>query len=172
MVMNLITFLTRKNVVSEPVRIGAHKGSGFIKCGQNNAKFRESVRWMHNRRVIAYSRSEFGGWIVMVEGEEAGREWLDPALEKLPVSSEEPDEQYRRFADRLCAEFAEMLRDGIIKAATSPREYERLKGEHMIAISESFFRSDTFGILMPHAEGEEVIDLIHRETMKKLKGRK
>ena len=170
--MNLITFLTRQNVINEPVRIGAYKGSGFIKCGENNNKFRHSVKWMHERRVMAYSKSVYGGWIVLIEGEEAGKEWLDSTLETIPDNQNVTDEHYKRFADAFCSSFAETLRDGIIKSVTSPREFERLKGEHMIQIGEEFFRSDLFAIMMPHAEGEDVIELIHRETMKKLKGKK
>lgn len=170
--MNLITFLTRKNVVNQPVRIGAYKGSGFIKCGMNNDKFRHSVKWMHERRVMAYSPSVYGGWIILVEGEEVGKDWINPALETMPDKADVSDEQYQRFADAFCASFAETLRDGIIKSVTSPREFDRLKGEYMIRIGEEFFRSDLFAIMMPNAEGEDVIELIHRVTLKKLKGKK
>ena len=168
--MNLIAFLTRKNVVNQPVRIGAYEGSGFIRCGRNNDKFRHQVKDMHGRRVMAFSESVYGGWIVLVEGKEAGNDWLNPALEVKPDDSGVTDLQYQRFADTICAQFAEMLRDGIIKTIRAPRDYERIKGEYMIQTSESFFRSDTFAVLMPSADGEDIIALIHERVCKLMKG--
>ncbi len=152
------------------VRIGCKDGRGFIYAGlitvpeteaEIAAKF--SRPDAYNLPVLDVFKSFFGGDVVTISGAACGNEWIPQGLEKeLPTDC--PIEHYQEFAAWIAAGAAKIYIEAYLTANTSPKRIIRENAEIEMIMCEKFFESDSFALMMPHADGKDLISLLKKKA--------
>lgn len=152
-------------------RLGCKDGSGFIYAGKLGGYTVDAIRYTYGANisdfpVIDYYGSYYGGWIIIIPGRFNGNAEAPKELEKEP-NGDAPIEHYIRFADAIAGRAAENYKLALIGVIVGA-EKSRAGYERDIADYENFFRSETFDLICPHCDGEEVLSLIQKEARKEL----
>lgn len=151
-------------------RIGTNAGSGYVFAGVvdsftlNHIEACTHVK-MHAREVVEVYPSVYDGVIVIVTGQEYGKMDRSECGEK--PGAEIPIELYQSLIGEVARIAAEEYETALLKFkyAVKDRDVDRAAGEMYLA--QQFFLSDTFALLMPHVNGEEVLHLIEQKVDKK-----
>ena len=150
------------------VQIGTDGGSGFLYAGKAGRftldAMRSAYRDEFGSAIVKECRPSFyAGYIVIISGFRSGSAELPREL--MPKFPEAPIEHYVRFADYWVGSIAQNYKTALITVGNG-------KGgsvdEATIIRAESFFRSELFSVVCPHAEGEQVISLIKAQARKEI----
>lgn len=148
------------------VQIGTRGGSGFLYAGKAGRFTLDAMRSAYinefsNVPIVEYMPSFYGGFILIIEGFQSGSAELPPEL--VPKFPEAPIECYIHFADYWAGYVAKEYKSALVSLGIgrggSVEESNAIRAE-------SFFRSDTFSIICPKADGEELIRLIKKQARK------
>lgn len=150
------------------VQIGTDGGSGFLYAGKAGRftldAMRSAYRDEFGSAIVKECRPSFyAGYIVIISGFRSGSAELPRQL--MPKFPEAPIEHYVRFADYWVGSIAQNYKTALTTIGNG-------KGgsvdEATIIRAESFFRSELFSVVCPHAEGEQVISLIKAQARKEI----
>lgn len=143
-------------------RIGTNAGSGYVFAGVVDSF---TLVKMHAREVVEVYPSVYDGVIVIVTGQEYGKMDRSECGEK--PGAEIPIELYQSLICEVARIAAEEYETALLKFkyAVKDRDVDRATGEMYLA--QQFFLSDTFALLMPHVNGEDVLHLIEQKVEKK-----
>ena len=155
----------------ELIQIGCKNGSGFLYAGKLGRFTLDAMRSVYHCRfdecdIVDRYPSIYGGTILIIAGAFTGKAELPKEL--ITKYPEAPIEKYIAFADVIAGRAAEAYKTALIGIVTGP-ERNRAACESEIFKCEEFFRSDTFSIICPHADGEQIISLIKKQVRKELK---
>ena len=150
------------------VQIGTRGGSGFLYAGKAGRFTLDAMRSAYkdefgNVPVVECSRSFYGGFIVIIKGYRSGSAELPREL--IPKFPEAPIENYIRFADYWSGVVAREYKTSLVSLGLGRGGSIE---EANVIRAESFFRSDTFSVICPKADGEELIRLIKKEARKEI----
>lgn len=150
----------------DTAKIGTKGGSGFIFAGKvdsftlNHIEAYTGVK-MHGRDVLETYPSAFGGTVVLIRGKEHGNK--DTPVP--PITGEVPDGNYHALIGMIAKSAAEEYEHALmVKVFSNNRKHENV--EYQIKECRQFFLSDSFALLMPHVNGEEVLHLIEQKVYK------
>lgn len=159
-----------KNHHGEVARIGTKDGAGFIFAGivdsfTLNHIYRYVRVQTQCREVVEIRPSAFVGYVVIIAGTEYGNREC-PQYDRVKVHDDVPIAGYQRLADEVAKICAMDYEHALIKWYTAIRERDRAAADADIYICERFFKSDSFALLMPNVNGEEVMSLIEKKVKK------
>ena len=155
-----------KNNKGIVARIGTDAGSGFIFAGNvdsftlNHIEAYTGVK-MHARQVLEEYPSVYGGVIVIVAGYEYGKKDCGD-LQKTGV--EIPIERYRELVDTVAKIAAEDYEHALLRFHHAKREYDIERASADMFIAQRFFKSDSFAVMMPNVNGEDILRLIEQKV--------
>lgn len=152
-------------------RIGTNAGSGYVFAGVvdsftlNRIEANTHVK-MHTREVVEVYPSVYDGVIVIVTGQEYGKQDRSQCGEK--PGADVPIELYQSLIGDIARIAAEEYQTALLKFrhAVKDRDVDRATGEMYLA--QKFFLSDTFALMMPHVNGEDVLRLIEQKVDRKI----
>lgn len=154
-------------------RIGTNNGSGFIFAGTvdsftlNHIEAYTGIK-MHDRNIADIYESLYGGVIVLVEGRECGN--VICKEDKVEAFDDVPIEYYQAVADTIASAMAQDYYSALIRNRINKRTQDLNSAELDIYQCRQFFLSDQFAILMPHADGREILRLIEEKAEKQFGG--
>lgn len=147
-------------------RIGTNAGSGFVFAGKvdsftlNHIEAKTGIK-MHARQVVDEYPSAYSGVIVIVTGQEYGKEDLSDLHKKGALV---PIELYHALIGEVVKIAAEDYENACLRFHYAKRERDIERASADMYLSQRFFRSDSFAILMPHVDGEDVLRLIEQKV--------
>lgn len=149
------------------VRIGTKYGSGYVFAGTvdsftlNRIEVNTGLK-MHAREVMHERESIYGGLIVIVTGGESGKEDKSDTGEK--TGANVPVEQYQSLIGEVARIVAEDYESNLLKFQYAVRDRDIQSATTEMYVCQRFFLSDSFALLMPHVNGEEVLRLIEQKV--------
>ena len=154
--------------VGKLARICTKYGTGFIFAGvitKNTGLEIRQITHKHPARieVLDISPSFYGGDIVRIQGHESGKEWIPRELETKPFD-DIPLEHYQALADTIAKQCAESLKQSIIVSRTAPKAATRQAADYEARQCVQFFLSDQFAVIMPQADGADIVRLIYKRV--------
>ena len=155
----------------EVVQIGTKDGSGFLYAGKAGRFTLDAMRSAYKTdfstaKVYEVRRSFYAGYIVIIHGSRSGLAELPREL--IPKFPGAPIENYIRFADNWAGVMARDYKQSLLAVGLgtgTPQD------ESNILQCEKFIRSNTFALIVPHADGEQVITLIKKQVRKEIEER-
>ena len=147
-------------------RIGTNAGSGFVFAGTvdsftlNHIEAYTGVK-MHLREVIEEYPSAYSGVIVIVTGQEYGKEDLSDMHKK---GAKIPIELYHALIGEVARIAAEDYENACLRFHYAKRERDIERASADMYLAQRFFRSDSFALMMPNVDGEDILRLIEQKV--------
>ena len=147
-------------------KIGTKEGSGFIFAGTvdsftlNHIEAYTGLK-MHQRQILEVYPSAYGGCIVIIRGKETGKK--DTAIPKMYTDTVQI-ENYQALIDAVARTAAETYEHALTAKLFGTRSQEY--SEYDITECRQFFLSDSFALMMPNVDGEDVLSLIEKKVYK------
>lgn len=151
-------------------RIGANAGSGFIFAGivdsftLNHIEAYTGIK-MHARQVVEVYPSIYGGVIVLINGQESGKKDCSKFVNKY---AEVPVHCYQSLVDSVAKIAAEDYEHALLRFHYAKRERDIERATADMYLAQRFFLSDSFALLMPGADGADILRLIEQKVDKML----
>lgn len=151
-------------------RIGANAGSGFIFAGivdsftLNHIEAYTGIK-MHARQVVTEYPSIYGGVIVLINGQETGKKDCSLLVNK---DAEIPIHYYQSLVDNIAKIAAEDYENALLRFHYAKREKDIDRASADMYLAQRFFRSDSFAVMMPDADGDDILRLIEQKVDKML----
>lgn len=161
--------------IGEVVRVGCTEGTGFIYAGLILPETEETIARklfrpdVSNLPIIEMFESFYGGTVLIIPGTAYGHEWIPKELER-PTPNDCPIEQYQRFADWIAGETAREYIAAYLTSKKASKRTTRETAETEMMMCERFFKSDTFALLMPHVDADDLIMMMQRKALEKIQG--
>lgn len=161
--------------IGEVVRVGCTEGTGFIYAGLILPETEETIAKklyrpdVSNLSIAEMFESYYGGTVLIIPGTANGHEWIPKELERhTPIDC--PVEHYQRLADWLTGEIAREYIAAYLTAQKASKRTKRENAETELIMCERFFKSDTFALIMPHVDADDLITTMQRKAMEKIQG--
>lgn len=154
--------------VGKLARICTKYGTGFIFAGVITPETELEIRSIMRKSparipVLDVSPSFYGGEIVRIQGHESGKEWIPREMETKTLE-DIPIEHYQALADTIAKQCAESLKQSIIVSRTAPKAATRQAADCEARQCVQFFLSDQFAVIMPQADGADIVRLIYKRV--------
>lgn len=157
-----------KNNKGQTAKIGTKQGSGFIFAGTVDAFTLNHIEAytglkMHERTVLETYSSVYGGHIVIIRGKENG-------LKDIPTNVRYMEtvqiQNYQSLIDAVAKCAAQDYEQALTKKMFSTSKKAQEYSEYDINQCKQFFLSDSFALMMPNVNGEDVLRLIEKKVYK------
>lgn len=149
-------------------KIGTKTGSGFIFAGTVDAFTLNHIEAytglkMHERTVLDTYPSAYGDHIVIIRGKENG-------LKDIPTNAQYTDtvqiQNYQSLIDAVAKVAAQDYEQALTKKMFSTSKKAQDYSEYELTQCKQFFLSDSFALMMPNVNGEDVLRLIEKKVYK------
>ena len=155
-----------KNHKGHTAKIGTKDGSGFVFAGTvdsftlNHIEAYTGTK-MHERAVVETYPSAYGGHIVIIRGREHGNKDTPTPVRNTDTV---PMENYHALVGAVAKIAAEEYERALTAKMFSTSKRSQEYSEYEINECRRFFLSDSFAILMPNVDGDEVLRLIEKKV--------